>query len=182
MYFFSRRSRQKENMAKEAMIRTPKDTPTARLILIPFLDSEDALFGKLEAEPAIEVVLLEEGSKDVEDVSVYGSEDTDGLAVTLTVTLSVIISVIISVSAHVCFFVFFVDFVVCELALAAWEGLSNPHPSKDYSLQTRTLRKSKSSEWFQASWETYSAGSSGTVATRFISAAVCIWIVALGHI
>lgn len=102
-------------MVNEAMIRTPKDTPTARLIFIPSLDSEDALFGELEADSAIEVVLLEEGSKDVEDVTVYDSEDTDGLAVTITVTLSFTIAV----SAHVCFFVFFVDSVLCELALAA---------------------------------------------------------------
>lgn len=129
-------------MAMEAMIRTPKDTPTATPILVPSLDSEAALIEELEAEPAIEVVLLEEGSKDVEGVSV-----SDGLAVAVSVTLSV----------HVCFSVFFVDFVVvtvtklCELALAALEGLSNPHSYKDYSLQSRTLRKSKSSEWFQAS-------------------------------
>lgn len=140
-------------MAMEAMIRTPKDTPTATPIFIPSLDSEAALIGKLEAEPAIEVILLEEGSKDVEDVSVYDSEDTDGLAVAVSVTLSVVVLL----SVHVWFFVFFVDFVVvtvtklCELALAALEGLSNPHSYKDYSLQSRTLRKSKSSEWFQAS-------------------------------
>lgn len=139
-------------MAMEAMIRTPKDTPTATPIFIPSLDSEAALIGKLEAEPGIEVILLEEDSKDVEDVSVYDSEDTDGLAIAVSVTLSVVVLL----SVHVCFFVFFVDFVVvtvtklCELALAL-EGLSNPHSCKDYSLQSRTLRKSKSSEWFQAS-------------------------------
>lgn len=121
----------------EAMIRTPKDTPTATPVLIPSLDSEDSLFVRLEAESAIEV--------DVEEISVDDSEGIDGLAVTVSVTLSV------------CGSVSFVDSVtvtvtmLCELALAALERLSTPHSYKEYSLQSRRLRESNSSERFHAS-------------------------------
>lgn len=73
-------------MATKAMMRTPKDTPTAAPVLIPSLDSEEGLFVELEEESATEV---EEGSVDVEEVFVDDSEDIDGLAVTVSVTLSV---------------------------------------------------------------------------------------------
>ena len=150
----------------EAMIRTPKDTPTATPVLIPSLDSEDSLFIRLEAESAIEV--------DVEEISVDDREGIDGLAVTVSVTLSIVMSV------SVCGSVSFVDSVtvtvtmLCELALAALERLSTPHSYKEYSLQSRRLRESNSSERFHASWETNSPCSSITIATRVISAAVCI--------
>lgn len=99
-------------MPIEAMIRTPKDTPTATPILIPSLDSEDALLVTLDGGPAIGGVLVEKGSVDVDKVSVDDSEDIDEGD-----TVSVTVSVCVSVS--------FVDFVavtvtmLCELALIA---------------------------------------------------------------
>lgn len=102
-------------MAMEAMIRTPKDTPTATPILIPSSDPGDALLVRLERESAVERVLVEECSVDGEEVSVDDSEDIDGLADGDTV--SVTVSVCVSVS--------FVDSVavtvttLCEVALIA---------------------------------------------------------------
>lgn len=101
-------------MPMKAMIRTPRDTPTATPILIPSLDSGDALLVRLERGSVIERALVEEGSVDVEEVSVDDSEDPDGLAVgdTVSVTVSVILSVVLSVVLSVSFFM-----VLCELTL-----------------------------------------------------------------
>lgn len=102
-------------MPMEAMIRAPKDTPTATPVFIPSVDCVDALLVPLEAESAVERVVVEEGLVDVEEVSVDDSEDIDGLADGDTVFVTV--SVHASVS--------FVDFVavtvtmLCELALIA---------------------------------------------------------------
>lgn len=103
-------------MPMKAMIRTPRDTPTATPILIPSLDSGDALLVRLERGSVVERVLVEEGPVDVEEVSVDDSEDSDGLAVgdTVSVTVSVILSVVLSVS--VCISVSFF-MVLCELTL-----------------------------------------------------------------
>lgn len=48
-------------MPMEAMVRTPKDTPSATPILISSLDSGDALLVRLEGESAVEKVLVEKG-------------------------------------------------------------------------------------------------------------------------
>lgn len=99
----------------EAMIRAPKDTPTAMPVFIPSVDCGDALLVPLEGESAVERVLVKEGLVDVEEVSADDSEDIDGLADGDTVSITV--SVHASVS--------FVDFVavtvtmLCELALIA---------------------------------------------------------------
>lgn len=107
-------------MPMEAMIRAPKGTPTATPAATPVfipVDCEDSLLVPLEAEPAVERVLVEEGLVDVEEVSVDDSEDIDGLADGDTVSVSVTVSVHASFS--------FVDFVavtvtmLCELALIA---------------------------------------------------------------
>lgn len=107
-------------MPMKAMIRTPRDTPTATPILIPSLDSGDALLVRLERGSVVERVLVEEGPVDVEEVSVDDSEDSDGLAVgdTVSVTVSVILSVVLSVvlSVSVCISVSFF-MVLCELTL-----------------------------------------------------------------
>lgn len=104
-------------MPMEAMIRAPKGTPTATPVFIPSVDCEDSLLVPLEAESAVERVLVEEGLVDVEEVSVDDSEDIDGLADGDTVSVSVTVSVHASVS-----FVDFVAFTVTmlrELALIA---------------------------------------------------------------
>lgn len=107
-------------MPMKAMIRTPRDTPTATPILIPSLDSGDALLVRLERGSVVERVLVEEGPVDVEEVSVDDSENSDGLAVgdTVSVTVSVILSVVLSVvlSVSVCISVSFF-MVLCELTL-----------------------------------------------------------------
>ena len=116
----------------EAMIRTPKDTPTATPILIPSLYSGDALSVREEG------VMV-----DVEEVSVDDSEDIDGLAVgdTVSVTVSVVLSVVLSVS--VCVSVSFVDCVIvavtmlCELTLIELDRKSIPHSYRYYSPQSR---------------------------------------------
>lgn len=151
----------------EAMIRTPKDTPTATPILIPSLFSGDAL------------PVLEEGGEegvivDVEEVSVDDSEDIDGIAVgdTVSVTVSVFVSVSVS----------FVDCVVvavtmlCELVLIELDRKSIPHSYRYYSPQSRIPNES---EGYKAFWETYCPCSSGTIAKSIIFAAVRIRIVAL---
>lgn len=125
-------------MQMEAMIRTPKDTPTATPILIPSLFSGDAL------------PVLEEGGEegvivDVEEVSVDDSEDIDGLAVgdTVSVTVSVVLSVFVCVSVS------FVDCVVvavtmlCELALIELDRKSIPHSYRYYSPQSRSPNRSE---------------------------------------
>lgn len=115
-------------MQMEAMIRTPKDTPTATPILIPSLYSGDALSVREEG------VMV-----DVEEVSVDDSEDIDGLAVGDTV--SVTVSVVLSVS--VCVSVSFVDCVIvavtmlCELTLIELDRKSIPHSYRYYSPQSR---------------------------------------------
>lgn len=101
-------------MPMEAMIRAPKDTPTATPVFIPSVDCGDALLVPLEAESAVERVLVEEGLVDVEEVSVDDSEDIDGLADGDTVSVTVSVHAPVSVD-----FVAVTVTMLCELALIA---------------------------------------------------------------
>lgn len=110
-------------MPIKAMIRTPRDTPTATPILIPSLDSGDASAVRLlERGSAIERVLVKEGSVDVEEVS---EDDCPAVGDTVSVTVSVILSVVPSVVLSVILSVSLADsvagnvMVLCELTLIA---------------------------------------------------------------
>ena len=109
----------------EAMTRTPKDTPIAAPVLIPSLDSEDALLVLLGSEPTVEKVLLKEGSKDVEEVSVDDSENIERLAVIVSVIIFVALAVAVCVFLKVS--VAITVTMLCELGLISLERLSNPH-------------------------------------------------------
>lgn len=107
-------------MPIKAMIRTPRDTPTATPILIPSLDSEDASLVRLERGSGVERILLEEGSVDVEvsvdvDVEEVSVDDCTAVGDTFSVTVSVILFVVISVS--VADSVAETVIVLCELTL-----------------------------------------------------------------
>lgn len=105
-------------MPIKAMIRTPRDTPTATPILIPSLDSGDASAVRLERGSAIERVLVKEGSVDVEEVS---EDDCPAVGDTVSVTVSVILSVVLSVvlSVSLADSVAGNVMVLCELTLIA---------------------------------------------------------------
>lgn len=91
-------------MQIKAIIRTPRDTPTATPILIPSLDSGDTLVVLLlleEIGSAIERALVVE----VEDVSVDDAiaiDDTT-VSVTFSVVLSVVVAVVVAVVLTVSF-------------------------------------------------------------------------------